>query len=175
MNYVDIILVILLLSAAVSGFIKGFFVELASIVSLILGIWAGAEFSSVVQHWLSQYVSWSDYTMKILSFILIFVFVVLAVHLIATLTEKFVAAISLSIFSRLAGGIFGGLKAAFLLSILMIVITKIEELTITIIPPKEKAESKLYQPIERMAPNIFPFLKSMKEQEKEPEPKNLKT
>jgi len=57
----------------------------------------------------------------------------------------------------------------------MIVITKIEELTITIIPPKEKAESKLYQPIERMAPNIFPFLKSMKEQEKTPDPKNLKT
>ncbi|MEI6139044.1 MAG: CvpA family protein [Mariniphaga sp.] len=175
MNYVDIILIILLVSAAISGFIKGFFVELASIVSLILGIWAGAEFSGIVQHWLSRYVSWSDYTMKILSFILIFVFVVLAVHLIATLTEKFVSAISLSIFSRLAGGIFGALKAAFLLSILMIVITKIEELTITIIPPKEKAESKLYQPIERMAPNIFPFLKSMKEQEKTPDPKNLKT
>lgn len=175
MNYVDIILIILLVGAAVNGFMKGFFVELASIVSLILGIWAGAEFSGIVQHWLSSYVAWSDYTMKILSFILIFVFVVLAVHFIATLTEKFVAAISLSIFSRLAGGIFGALKAAFLLSILMIVINKIEELTVTIIPPTAKAESKIYLPIERMAPNIFPFLKSMKEQEKEPEPKNLKT
>jgi len=175
MNYVDIILIILLVSAAISGFIKGFFVELASIVSLILGIWAGAEFSGIVQHWLSRYISMSEYTMRILSFILIFVFVVLAIHLIATLTEKFVAAISLSIFSRLAGGIFGALKAAFILSILMIVVTKIEELTITIIPPKEKAESKLYQPIERMAPNIFPFLRSMKEQEKAPDPKNLKT
>ena len=166
MNLVDIILIVLLVGAAINGFVKGFFVELASIASLILGIWAAVEFTGLVQHWLSKYLNWSYDAMRLISFILIFVFVVIVVHLIATLTEKFVEAIALSIFSRLAGAVFGVLKAAFILSILMIIVSKIENFTVTIIPDKAKAESRLYGPIENMAPNILPFLKA----EKEPTP-----
>jgi membrane protein required for colicin V production len=173
MNVVDIILIILIVGAAVNGFTKGFFVELASIVSLILGIWAGVEFSDFVQHWLSKYFNWSHDTMRLAAFVLIFVFVVILIHLIATLTEKFVKAIALSIFSRLAGAIFGAIKAAFILSVLMIIITKIEGFTVTIIPEKAKAESKLYGPIENMAPNILPFLKT--ENDPEPPPKSAVT
>jgi len=166
MNVLDIILVILIAGAAINGFVKGFFVELASIVSLILGIWAAVEFSGFVQLWLSKYLTWSHDSMRLAAFILIFVFVVILVHLIATLTEKFVKAIALSIFSRIAGAIFGALKAAFVISILMIIVSKIENFTITIIPEKSKLESRFYAPIENMAPNILPFLKG----EKEPTP-----
>ena len=38
MNIVDLILIILLIAAAVRGFVKGFFVEFASVAALILGI-----------------------------------------------------------------------------------------------------------------------------------------
>ena len=175
MNVLDVVLVILIVGAAINGFVKGFFVELASIVSLILGIWAAVEFSGYVQLWLSKYLSWSNDSMHLASFILVFVFVVILVHLIATLTEKFVRAIALSIFSRIAGAIFGALKAAFVLSILMIIITKIENFTITIIPDKVKAESKLYGPIENMAPNILPFLKVEKEQRTSQSTRNAAT
>jgi membrane protein required for colicin V production len=175
MNVVDIILIVLIVGAAINGFVKGFFVELASIVSLILGIWAAVEFSGLVQQWLSKYLTWSNDSMRLAAFILIFVFVVILVHLIATLTEKFVQAIALGIFSRLAGAVFGALKAAFILSILMIIIAKIENFTITIIPDKAKAESRLYGPIENMAPNILPFLKVEKERIPEPPSKNATT
>jgi len=175
MNLVDIVLVILIVGAAINGFVKGFFVELASIASLILGIWAAVEFSGFVQQWLSKYLNWSHDSMRLAAFILIFVFVVILVHLIATLTEKFVKAIALSIFSRLAGAIFGALKAAFVLSILMIIVSKIENFTITIIPEKAKAESRFYGPIENMAPNILPFLKEEKEEKPVPPSKNVIT
>jgi len=173
MNVLDIVLVILIVGAAINGFVKGFFVELASIVSLILGIWAAVEFSGLVEQWLSKYLSWSNDSMRLAAFILIFVFVVILVHLIATLTEKFVKAIALSIFSRIAGAVFGALKAAFVLSILMIIITKIENFTITIIPEKSKMESRLYGPIENMAPNILPFLKAEKVQTPAQPPKTV--
>ena len=175
MNVVDIILIILIVSAAINGFVKGFFVELASIVSLILGIWAAVEFSGLVQQWLSKYLTWSNDSIRLAAFILIFVFVVILVHLIATLTEKFVHAIALGIFSRLAGAVFGALKAAFILSILMIIISKIENFTVTIIPDKAKAESRLYGPIENMAPNILPFLKAEKERITEHPSKSVTT
>jgi len=175
MNWVDIVLIILIVGAAVSGFVKGFFVELASIVSLILGIWAAVEFSDLVQQWLSKYLNWSHDSIRLTAFILIFVVVVILVHLVATLTEKFVSAIALGIFSRLAGAVFGALKAAFVLSILMFVITKIENFTITIIPEKAKAESRFYGPIENIAPNIFPFLREEKETKPAPPSKNVVT
>ncbi len=141
MNIIDSVIIIILVAAAINGFVKGFFVELASVASLILGIWAAVEFSGFIQKWLSRYLDWSPEMMRIVAFILIFIFVVLVIHLVATLTEKFVRAIALSIFSRLAGAVFGIIKAAFILSILMLLILKIEGFTGTIIPQKQKAGS----------------------------------
>ncbi len=45
MNYIDIILGLLLLVAAVRGFMKGFIYEVASLAALILGVWGGIHFS----------------------------------------------------------------------------------------------------------------------------------
>jgi membrane protein required for colicin V production len=175
MNVIDIVLIVILVAAAISGFVKGFFVELASIASLILGIWSAVEFSGFVQVWLSKYLDWSANAMRLVAFIFIFIFVVVVVHLIATLTEKFVKAIALSIFSRLAGAIFSIVKTAFILSLLMIIVLKIETFTITIVPDELKAASKLYGPIENFAPNILPFLKAEKEPLPEPPRKNTTT
>jgi membrane protein required for colicin V production len=163
MNVLDIILLILILAAAVSGFSKGFFIELASIASLILGIWAAIGFSDIVQQWLSHILSWSPSSLKLIAFILIFIIVVIIVHLIAKLFENAIQAIALGIFSRLAGAVLGALKGAFILSVLLLVVTKIESFTTTIIPEQTKKESKLYGPIDNFAPNILPFLKKYKE------------
>ena len=175
MNVIDIVLTIILVAAAINGFIKGFFVELASVASLIIGIWAAVEFSGFVQQLLSKYLDWSPDMMRVVSFVLIFIFVVLLIHLVATLTEKFVRAIALSIFSRLAGAIFGAIKAAFILSILMLLIVKIENFTRPLIPAKAKAESKLYDPIENIAPGVLPFLKVEKPKGNENQTKNALT
>ncbi len=172
MNIIDCILIIILIAGAINGFVKGFFVELASVASLILGIWAAVEFSGFIQVWLSRDLQWSPEMMRVVAFILIFIFVVLVIHLVATLTEKFIRAIALSIFSRLAGAIFGIIKTAFILSLLMLVILKIEGFTGTLIPVKLKAESKLYAPISNMAPGILPFLKAEKVKILENQPKH---
>jgi membrane protein required for colicin V production len=163
MNVLDIILLILILAAAVSGFSNGFFVELASIASIILGIWAAIAFSDIVQGWLSHIIHWSPSSLKLVAFILIFILVVIIVHLIARTFENTIRAIALGIFSRLAGAVVGALKGAFILSVLLLVVTKIESYTTTIIPEKTKKESKLYGPIDNFAPNILPFLKKYKE------------
>ena len=58
------------------------------------------------------------------------------------------------------------------MSIIMIVIFKIENFTGRVIPEKAKAESRLYGPIENIAPNILPFLKAEKAKILENRPKN---
>ena len=64
MNVIDIVLAVILVGAAINGFVKGFFVELASVASLILGIWAAVEFSGFVQQLLSKYLDWSPDMMR---------------------------------------------------------------------------------------------------------------
>jgi membrane protein required for colicin V production len=163
MNILDLILLILILAAAISGFSNGFFVELASVAAIILGIWAAIGLSGIVQRWLSHILSWSPSSLKLIAFILIFIIVVIIVHLIARFFEGAIKAIALGIFSRLAGAVVGALKGAFIISVLLIVVAKIEYYTTTIIPEKTKKESKLYEPIDNLAPNILPFLKNYKE------------
>ena len=164
MNIVDLILIIILIAAAVRGFVKGFFVEFASVAALILGILFAMLFSVYLRNWLSGMVSWRPDMIRTVAFLIIFISVVIAVHLIANALEQFVRAIALGILSRLGGAVFGVIKTAFILSFLMYIIMRIEYYDVTIIPKKPKSESKYWTPIEKLAPNLFPFLREEKEE-----------
>jgi membrane protein required for colicin V production len=159
MNLLDVILLILLIAAAISGYSRGLFVELASVFSLILGIWAGVDFSPHLQVWLAKFLSWSPTNLRLLAFLMIFLSVVIIVHLVANVFEKTIRALALGFLSRFGGALIGALKAAFFMSIFLLLITAMERYTTSIIPEKSKRESKLYRPIENFAPRILPFLK----------------
>ena len=47
MNWIDLIIVIILIIAIVRGFTDGFVRELASLAALIFGIWGAIKFSSL--------------------------------------------------------------------------------------------------------------------------------
>lgn len=164
MNIVDLILIIILVAAAIRGFVKGFFVEFASVAAIVLGVVCAMMFTSYLQTWLSGVVSWRPATIKAASFFLIFISVLILVHLIANALEKFVQAIALGILSRIGGAIFGVIKTAFVLSFLMYLVARIESYDVTIIPKAPKSESKMYVPIEKLAPNLLPFLREEKEE-----------
>jgi membrane protein required for colicin V production len=164
MNIVDLILIIILIAGAVHGFVKGFFVEFASVAAIVLGVVCAMIFSVYLRNWLTGVVSWKPETIKTVAFILIFISVVVVVHLIANLLEKFVRAIALGILSRIGGSIFGVIKTAFILSFVMWLIAKVETYDVTIIPKEPKAKSKYYAPIEKLAPNLLPFLREEKDE-----------
>ena len=164
MNIVDIIIIIILIAAAVHGFIKGFFVEFASVAALVLGILCAMMFSGYLRNWLQGIVSWGQETTRVVAFLVIFISVVIVVHLVANMLEKFVQAIALGTLSRIGGAIFGVIKTVFILSFFMYVIARIEAYDVTIIPKEPKSHSKYYAPIEKLVPNLFPFLREAKEE-----------
>ena len=164
MNIVDLILIIILIAAAIRGFVKGFFVEFASVAALILGILCALLFSVYLRNWLSGIVSWRPELIRTVAFLIIFISVVVVVHLIANALEKFVRAIALGILSRMGGAVFGVIKTLFILSFLMYIIARIESYDVTIIPKVPKSASKYWSPIEKLAPNLFPFLRQEKEE-----------
>jgi membrane protein required for colicin V production len=162
MNYVDIVLGILLILSAISGFSKGFVEELAGLVALILGILAAIYFSDIVGQFLTNTFHFTFKYLHIVAFIVTFILVVILVHIIGSVVNKMVKAISLGFLNRLAGLAFGAVKGALILSVLLVVFDKVDK-DVHIISVDTKAESKLYTPIRNFAPGVFPFLDFWKE------------
>jgi membrane protein required for colicin V production len=164
MNIVDLILIIILVAGAIHGFVKGFFVEFASVAAIVLGVLCAMMFTDYFKVWLSGFVSWQPATVKAVSFFIIFISVLIVVHLIANVLEKFVRAIALGILSRIGGAVFGVIKTAFILSFLMYIVARIESYDVTVIPKEPKKSSRMYVPIEKLAPNLLPFLREEKKE-----------
>lgn len=157
MNYIDVVLGLLLVFSAISGFRKGLVVELASLAALVLGIWGAIEFSYVTSDFLVENFDLQTKYLNIISFILTFVVIVILVHIIGNVVNKLVETVMLGFINKLAGLAFGILRAALILSIILVVFDKIDE-DVQILSPEAKSESRLYDPIRNFAPSIFPFI-----------------
>lgn len=157
MNYIDIVLGLLLLFSAISGFKKGLIVELASLAALILGIWGAIEFSDVTTGFLVENFNWNADRLDIISFIITFIVIVVLVHIVGNVVNKLVETVMLGFVNKLAGLVFGILRAALVLSIILVVFDKIDE-DVKILSDETKTESRMYEPIRNFAPSIFPFI-----------------
>ena len=157
MNYIDIVLVLLLVFSAISGFRKGLIVELASLAALILGIWGAIEFSDVTSNFLVENFHLKSDHLNIISFIVTFVVIVILVHIVGSVVNKMVETVMLGFLNKLAGMVFGIVRAALILSIVLVVFDKIDE-DVEILSPKVKSESRMYEPIRNLAPSLFPFI-----------------
>ncbi len=159
MNYIDIVLGILLVLAAISGFRKGLVAEVASLAALILGIWGAIEFSYITSDVLVENFNLTSDHLGVISFIVTFVVIVILVHVVGNVVNKMVETVMLGFLNRLAGLVFGLLKAALILSIILVVFNKIDE-DVHILSEKSKSNSRMYEPIRSFAPSIFPFIES---------------
>lgn len=157
MNLLDIILIIPMLWFLYRGFTKGFIIELASLVALIGGIWAAINFSYFAGDFLGRNFDINEKYLGIIAFIVTFLLVVFAVILIGRILEKFVNVIALGFLNKLAGAIFGILKAAFILSIIIFIINSFDPGQ-TVITPKMREGSLLYKRVESLFPMIIPKL-----------------
>ena len=153
MNYLDIILAVPLVWAIYRGFTKGLVIEIASLIALILGVYGGIHFSYFVSDRLNLTSSFSP----LISFAITFLIIVIVVFVLAKLLEKSINLLALGFFNKLAGAFFGLLKIAFLLSILLLLINKIDS-KVRIIPEKSRKESLLYPTLSAFASYVIPKL-----------------
>ena len=75
MNWVDWVIVVFLGYALVRGFFRGFFVELAGLVALVLGIWGAVMLNDKIAVLIGL-----DPSQEIISFLFTLVLIVLVVH-----------------------------------------------------------------------------------------------
>lgn len=155
MGVIDIVLGALILFGLVRGFMKGLFVEVASLVALIAGVYGAIHFSSFAAEFLQTKTEWTEQTINITAFAVTFVIIVLAIGLAGKALTKLADFAALGIINKLAGGVFGALKIALILSVVLNVFDKLNN-TITLLDDDTKQESVLYKPVKSLVPMIFP-------------------
>lgn len=165
MSIIDIVLAALLLFGFIRGLFKGLFVEIASLVALVLGIYGAIHFSYFAADLLESKVDWSEKTINIVAFAVTFVIIVLAISLAGKALTKLADFAALGLLNKLLGGVFGALKIGLILSILLIVFSKLNN-TLPFMEKEDLEKSVLYEPVKSLAPMIFPnLIKSESEQE----------
>lgn len=152
MNIIDLILLAVLVGFAIQGFVKGLIYEVASLAGLIIGIYASFHFSKFVDGYLVEYLDIPEKYSGAAAFILIFIIVVILVHLIGKIIENIIDLVSLGFFNKLAGSVFGVLKAIVLLSLGMLIMN---HFNMKWISNEKKEDSLLYKPIEQVAPLLW--------------------
>ena len=165
MNTIDLVFAILLLWAAYRGYSKGFIVQLATLAALLLGILGAVMFSDFTSGLIIKKFDVSGQYLPIISFAITFIVIVIAVHLLAKMINKLVDAIALGIVNRLLGVLFSVVKIAFVVSIILVLINKVDN-KYNFIPDDTKDNSLLYKPLSNFAPMIFPYLNFEKIKEK---------
>ena len=157
MTVIDIILLILLLFGLINGFKKGFFVEVASLVALIAGVYGAIHFSNFAAEFLMEKVDWNEKTVNITAFIITFVVIVLLIALAGKALTKLADFAALGILNKLLGGLFGLLKMAVILSVILMIFD-ILNTNIPFTDKEELEESTLYEPVKSLVPKFFPII-----------------
>lgn len=166
MNTFDFIITALLLFGFIRGLFKGLFLEIASFIALIAGIYGAMHFAHFIKDLLIPLVTWEEKYITLASFAITFIVIILVITLIGKLFTKIADFASLGILNKLLGGIFGALKIGFGLSVILLIFSKLNN-KIPFISVEQQESAVLYEPIKNLAPNIFPDFVKVEAEEKE--------
>ena len=97
---------------------------------------------------------WDEQYMKITSFVITFIAIVILVHLSAKLLTKIADFAMLGLLNKIAGGIFGTLKVAVIIGAVLIFFDGMNN-TFSFVNDETKNESKLYPPIKEIGAFVF--------------------
>ena len=178
MNYLDIVLGIFLLLGLYKGIKNGLLIEVASLVAIILGVYGAINFSFYAAEYLDNQVDWEPATRNLLAFAITFIVIVLIITLTGKLLTKLAEVIMLGILNRILGGLFGILKVAFILSVILMFVSSLAE-RLNFINEETKESSVLYNMVQPLAPlllpNILKEVDALDDDQHAPEPLQTET
>lgn len=166
MNFIDVVLGGLILFGFVRGLMKGLFVEVAALISLIAGLYGAIHFSYYAGDFLTENVDWDEKYINLTAFAITFIVILVIVTLAGKLFTKIADFASLGILNKLLGGAFGGLKIAVILGAALVFFDRTNN-TVDFIDEESIEGSALYEPVKKIGAFVFAYV--LKETNKEEE------
>jgi membrane protein required for colicin V production len=161
--FIDIIFVVLMVLALIQGYRRGLIVAVFSFIAIIIGLAAALKLSTVVAKYLGNSVKISEKWLPIISFVIVFIAVVLLVRLGAKAIQRLTETLMLGWANKLGGIV---LYAAIYTAVFSIVL--FYAVQIKIIKPETIRASVTYSFIKPWGPKainvlaaLIPFFKNM--------------
>ncbi len=148
MNWLDIVIVIIVLVPAFSGFRKGFMRKILGIAGIALGFILAVKFYETIAGFISPVIKEGPALVNVISFLLI----VAVVYGLSIWLARFMSDISpgTDFLNKLLGTVFGIIQGAIISSVLLYNLSLID------IPSAETRNgSILYKPVYKAAPLMF--------------------
>ncbi|MFT3752496.1 MAG: CvpA family protein [Paludibacter sp.] len=168
MNKLDLILLLPVALGFVFGLFKGLIKEITLLAAIVLGIYGAKLLAPFVSGWLVGSFHFSEKTAMPISYLLLFVGIAVGLLILAKSLEKVFDSMSLGGLNKLFGGVFGALKYALIVSVLLVVFDAVDS-RFSIISPETKENSIAYKPLMKLAPTLWD------EAKKERQPNNQDT
>ena len=159
MNSLDLVLLIPVALGFIFGLFKGLIKELTSLAAIVIGIYGAKLLTPTISNFLVNKFEFSTRTAQPVAFLLIFLAIGIGLLLLAKMLDKFFESISLGGVNKLLGGVFGGLKFALIVSVLLNVFNELDS-RFSIIESKTKESSISYKPMLKFGPTLWDEVKS---------------
>jgi membrane protein required for colicin V production len=163
MNYLDVIIAVPLLWGMYKGWQRGLIFEIAMIIGLILGFYVAFKFSSMFEGIVKKFVDSPSTVLPYITFFIVFILVIVVMVLLAKFLEGILKASKLTPINQVAGAIFGTLKFALTVSVILAIIRPVD-VRMGLFTAKTKSESVLYQPVLKISHYLFPALEDVREE-----------
>lgn len=154
MSTVDIVLILILLVGAFAGYRKGFLSEFFTLLGIVLGVLAGFKLMGAAMLMLDEHYNINESVLPYVAFGAVFLLVVIGVTLLGKIFKSTLEKTLLGSVDKLFGGVLGILKAAFMMSVLIWLLTSLQVYA----PPSFTEGAWLYPTIARFAPAVTAWI-----------------
>lgn len=160
---IDVLFIIILVFAIYKGWRNGFVVAILSVVGLIIGLVAAMKLSAITASYLKDSTNISVRWLPFISFVIVFIAVMLVIRLLASLITKTMEVVALGWANKLAGILLYAVIYTIVFSVVLFYIQKVH-----IISDQSIEQSHFYSFIEPFGPaaingigKVLPWFKDM--------------
>lgn len=157
MDLLDIVLGVFLGYGLYKGLKNGLFIELASLISFVIGIYIAVKFSSFVATTIGG--DEPSKSIKVVAFVLTLAAVIIGIHLLAKVFSGIASFVFLGWLNKLGGAVFGTLKTALLLGIILSLFQKVN-INDALVSKETQEKSIFFSPILKTSEFMLPVLTS---------------
>jgi membrane protein required for colicin V production len=157
MNWFDLVVVMLILLTLGKGFFSGLVMQIASLAGLVLGAIFAGQLSAIIAPWLISSIGASPHIVGVLSYIIAFIAILVALFFAGKLLDSFVDAIQMNTLNRLLGALFCCAKWVVIFSILLNLLVELDQ-NKQIIKEDVREQALSYPIMTDIAQVVIPYL-----------------
>lgn len=161
MNFIDLTILIVVILFSIRGLIRGFVLEITSLVGLLVGYLTAMLFlDQVTNLFLILFPSLPRTVLQIISFLILFIGSNLLLKLLAQLLTKTLKLALLGWLNRLLGGLAGLVKSVILMSMVVFLFSFIPFFKL-LLAKADFEHSILYPALDMLGPKLYQYLSKL--------------